>query len=242
MRLIKRAAVVIAVSISAVVVPATSAHALEFPLPDQFLGTFPALPFIASVSVQNTVGFTVGLDSLTITPTDPSDVFIVDASDCLGRPIPHGSSCMVSATVIPSSTGTHTAHVVASGASIEGFPVPVDFTMNVSVELVEPDVDLGQFDLGDLQIGVPTSGNLTFPAFPGDITILNASVVAGGPNASDITAFDISDCVGTIEANKDCTIKATATVGAEGPRTATFVITADINGIASTFRGTVIAN
>jgi uncharacterized repeat protein (TIGR01451 family) len=245
MRLIKRAAVVAAMSLTVIGVPATSAQAFTLFLPDQFLGTFPALPFIASMPITNNndFGVTIQLDSLTITPTDPDDVLIIDASDCLGRPIPNGSSCTVSATVIPSSTGTHTAHVVASGPSIQGIPLPVDLSFNVSVDLVEPDIDIGQIDLGDQEIGVPISGSLTFTSgFPADITILNASVVVGGPNASDITSFDISECVGTIEPGESCSLKATATVGGEGPRSATFVITADINGIASTLRGTVLAN
>lgn len=245
MRLIKRAAVIAALSLTVVAVPATGAHAFTLPLPDQFLGTFPAFPFTADIQIPNNnlLGVSIQLSALSVTPDDPADVLIVDPSDCVGRPIPFGSSCTLGVTTVPSSIGTHTAHVIASGPSLEGIPFPVDLSFNVSVDLVEPDIDIGAIDLGDQEIGIPNSGSLTFVnVFPADITILNASVVVDGPNASDITAFDVSDCVGTIEPGGSCALTATGTVGGEGPRTATFVITADINGIASTLRGTILAN
>jgi uncharacterized repeat protein (TIGR01451 family) len=246
-RFFKRAAVAGAVIAAVVVVPSTAAQA-GFPLtlPDLDLGTHPAVPFQGLIPITNTAPYGVGIevDSLTVTPDDPSDVLIVDASDCLGREIPVGASCSVGVTLIPSSVGLHSAHVVGSGLILIPFaPIPLDVSARAFATLVPLDLDIGTIALGDQQIGVSHAGSMTFTsAFPAGITIENATVTLGGANVSDITSFDFTDCLGTFGTGDSCTLSATATVGGEGPRVATFVITADINGIPATLRGTITAN
>jgi uncharacterized repeat protein (TIGR01451 family) len=245
-RFVRRAAILIAMSSGFIVLPSTAAEAVPIPIGDIDLGTFPAVPFLGTVPITNTNEFDVGiqLDSVSVTPDDPADVLLVDASDCLGRLIPSGSSCSVGLTVIPSSTGTHTAHVLASGSLVfGGVPFAVEADFHVIVHLVPLDLDIGTIALGDRPIGVPQTGSLTFTSpFPAGITISNGAVVVGGANASDITSFDFADCLGTFDPGESCTLSANATVGGEGPRVATFVITADVNGIPSTLRGTITAN
>jgi uncharacterized repeat protein (TIGR01451 family) len=242
----KRAAVATAVIAAVVMVPSTAALGYPLPVPDLDLGTFPAIPFQTTMEVPNNNVYGVGLqiDSLTVTPDDPSDVLIVDASDCLGRLIPVGASCSVGLTVIPSSVGVHSAHVVGSGSLVVlGVAVPVEVSFHPFVTLVPLDLDIGTIALGDQEIGISHTGSMTFTSpFPAGITIDNGVVVVSGANASDITSFDFSDCLGTFDNGDSCTLSAAATVGGEGSRVATFVITADINGIPATLRGTITAN
>ena len=234
---------------SAIGLSAVPANALTINQ-DYDLGEAPALPFEADVTLTNSVslpvfgGVSVKVTSLSTTVEDPNDVFELDGSACVDQTIAYGDSCDVHVKVVPSGLGTHYAHVLVA-ADVAGVPISqlVDFDIRVRFDLVAPDIDLGTSDLGDVEIGVARDIAPTFTnTFADTLTLSDLTVTVGGADSADVTSTDVSDCETTLAIDESCAPHASFTPSHLGAQEATFTVTGEINGVASTLRFKAVAN
>ncbi len=205
--------------------------------------TFPAEDFAVpaptqSVTLSNTGSAALTLSNILVNGADTADFSATN--DCVSS-LPIGTTCTITVTFVPQSSGTRTAtlsvstgppaNATVSTVTLTGTGIAPNATLNVTALAFNPQI-------------VGTSGGNQFFTLTnsGNANLTFASISVTGANPGDFAAS--TTCQSTIAAGSSCSVFVTFTPSAGGPRSALLTLsdsapsgtqTVDLSGTGQDF-------